>query len=169
MANRSSKRSRPAPPAPQDAKHSPTPHFSHSHSNRRQPVTRREPSPPAFFSWGRRCRRRMRGVGSCQSVDYFRERAWETHENKQLQRENRPPHPASPPSPPARNRGGRRALDEGSGSDREGTIQVSVCPANHGRSIHDPSTRGSCYLNERRRRDDADCYGQVTLIHDWVA
>ena len=49
----------------------------------------------------------------------------------------RPPHPASPPfdslrslragsSPPARNRGVRRALDEGSGKALEGTIQVSV-------------------------------------------
>ena len=48
-----------------------------------------------------------------------------------------PPHPASPPfdslrslragpSPPARNRGVRRALDEGSGKALEGTIQVRV-------------------------------------------
>ena len=32
------------------------------------------------------------------------------------------------PSPPARNRGGRRTLDEGSGKDLEGTIQVIVTP-----------------------------------------
>gem|GEM_PF-3454661 len=38
----------------------------------------------------------------------------------------RPPHPPSAPSPPTRNRGGRRALDEGSGKALAGTIQVSV-------------------------------------------
>jgi len=36
----------------------------------------------------------------------------------------RPPHPASPPSPPARNRVGRRALDEGSCKALGGTIRV---------------------------------------------
>ena len=37
-----------------------------------------------------------------------------------------PPHPPSAPSPPARNRGGRRALDEGSGKALEGTNLMRV-------------------------------------------
>jgi len=48
------------------------------------------PSPPAFFSWGRRCRRRMRGVDLAEQRTIYMNGRWETHENTQLQRENRP-------------------------------------------------------------------------------
>ena len=83
------------------------------------------PSPPALFSWGRRCRRRMRGRFTRMSFARLPALSDQASVNRAYL-VKRPPHPASPPSPPARNRGGRRALDEGSGKAREGTIPASV-------------------------------------------
>ena len=71
------------------------------------------PSPPAVSCWGRRCRRRMRGVS--QGVIRAPSSALGPASVNRPYLVKRPPHPPSAPSPPAKNRGGRRALDEGSG------------------------------------------------------
>src|SRR5216684_6112487 len=81
------------------------------------------PSPPALFSWGRRCRRRMRGRFTTYVIRAPSSALGPASVNHAYF-VKRPPHPPSAPSPPARNRGGRRALDEGSGKALEGTIQA---------------------------------------------
>ncbi len=78
------------------------------------------PSPPALFSWGRRCRQADEGAfhadvgrspAECNHLCDAFNRSWTSVGTSRLSR-MRPPHPPSAPSPPAKNRGGRRTLDE---------------------------------------------------------
>jgi prolipoprotein diacylglyceryltransferase len=80
-------------------------HISQTLSGKAGTLLHREPFSAAVFSGGEGADRRMRGrftrtfIRTCDRAS-----SW-------LQRK-RPPHPAPPPSPPAKNRGGRRTLDE---------------------------------------------------------
>jgi|GEM_PF-544574 len=123
---------------------SPLPHFSHAEWNCRHPVdsetwddlelcerfvlgstSNRESFSPSAFQLGEKVAKPDEGAFH---EDVIREPS-SVLGPASVNREylvKRPPHPPSAPSPPARNRGGRRALDEGSGKALKGTIQVSV-------------------------------------------
>src|SRR5882672_3528761 len=102
LASRRLARRRPAA-CPPGTKHWLSTHTSHTLSGKAGTLLHRDPFSPAVFGGGEGADRRMRG--RCTRTSF-------AHVGRSHISRIRPPHPPSAPSPPAKNRGGRRTLDE---------------------------------------------------------